>query len=136
MTVLLPGAPYERDPTVDYQTHRAALYTMATCHSLRIVDKELVGDPLDLKMFEFTGWSFDEGGKISGAGEDEEHNKLSPSVARPPAGMDYDVDDARDGAHVGPSHVSPATQLIELIEFTNRTGHTKVVRVCLATTQS
>lgn len=101
-----------------------------------MVDEELVGDPLDLKMFEFTGWSFDEGGKSSGACEDEEQNKLSPSVARPPAGMEYDVGDARDGAYVCPSHMSPATHLIDLIEFTNRTRHSKVVRVCLATTQS
>ncbi|KAK6219620.1 ATPase [Colletotrichum tabaci] len=39
----------------------AALFTMATCHSLRSVDDELMGDPLDLKMFEFTRWSFEEG---------------------------------------------------------------------------
>ena len=136
MAVLLPGAPYERDPTVDYQVHKAALYTMATCHSLRMVDEELVGDPLDLKMFEFTGWSFDEGGQSSGAGEDEEHNKLSPSVARPPAGMEYGIDDAGDGANVRPPLVSYTTQLIDLLEFTNRTGRTKVVRVRLAITQS
>lgn len=113
MTTLLPGAPYERDPTVDYQVHKAALYTMATCHSLRMVDEELVGDPLDLKMFEYTGWSFDEGEQNSGAGDDDEHNKLSPSVARPPAGMEYDIDEARDGAHVRPSYVSYTASLID-----------------------
>ncbi|KAI0460792.1 hypothetical protein LJB42_001592 [Komagataella kurtzmanii] len=31
------------------------LTSMATCHSLHNVDEELVGDPLDFKMFEFTG---------------------------------------------------------------------------------
>lgn len=136
MTVLLPSAPYGRDPPVDYQVHKAALHTMATCHSLRMVEEELVGDPLDLKMFEFTGWSFDEGGQSSGAGEDEEHNKLSPSVARPPAGMEYDIDDAGGGGHVRPSHVLYTTQLTDLLEFANRTGRTKVIRICLAVTQS
>lgn len=63
---------------------RAALHTMATCHSLRSVDDELVGDPLDLKMFEFTRWSYDEGKQSSGEGEDEEQGGLSPSVSRPP----------------------------------------------------
>lgn len=33
---------------------------MATCHSLTIIDGELVGDPLDVKMFECTGWVLEE----------------------------------------------------------------------------
>ena len=32
------------------------LFCMATCHSLNVIDGELVGDPLDLKMFEATNW--------------------------------------------------------------------------------
>jgi cation-transporting ATPase 13A2 len=93
---LLPGAAYERDPTVEYDNHKATLYTMATCHSLRVVDGELVGDPLDLKMFNFTGWSFEEGEQRAGDAEDEEQGGLSPSIARPPAGMEYDIDDNDD----------------------------------------
>jgi cation-transporting P-type ATPase 13A2 len=95
---LLPGSSYERDPTVDYAFHKAALYTMATCHSLRLVDGELVGDPLDLKMFEFTGYSYEEGEqkKRDPNSDDDDQNTLSPSIARPPPGMEYDVDDAND----------------------------------------
>ncbi|KAK1240625.1 hypothetical protein MKX07_004653 [Trichoderma sp. CBMAI-0711] len=63
---------------------QAALHAMATCHSLRSVDGELVGDPLDLKMFEFTGWSFEEGKHNIMEGEDEESGSLSPSIASPP----------------------------------------------------
>ncbi|KAL9571563.1 hypothetical protein ACKAV7_004205 [Fusarium commune] len=66
-------------------TYRAALHTMATCHSLRSVDDELVGDPLDLKMFEFTRWTYEEG-KQSASEEDEEQGGLAPSIARPPNG--------------------------------------------------
>ncbi|OAQ96307.1 hypothetical protein LLEC1_00157 [Akanthomyces lecanii] len=62
---------------------QAAMYTMATCHSLRSIDGELVGDPLDLKMFEFTKWSFEEGTQSTGDGEDDESG-LAPSTARPP----------------------------------------------------
>ncbi len=29
---------------------------MATCHSLTKIEGQLSGDPLDLKMFEATGW--------------------------------------------------------------------------------
>jgi cation-transporting ATPase 13A3/4/5 len=68
-------------------TRNAALYTMATCHSLRIVDDEPVGDPLDLKMFEFTGWSYQEGNLGGTNADDEEQGNLHPSVARPPAGV-------------------------------------------------
>lgn len=97
---MLPGASYERDPTVDYEVHRAAMYTMATCHSLRLLDGQLVGDPLDHKMFTFTGWSFEEGGQRSALTDDEEQNKLSPVVARPPAGMEYEIDANAEAAVV------------------------------------
>lgn len=62
----------------------AALFTMATCHSLRSVDDELMGDPLDLKMFEFTRWSFEEGKQSPNEADDQDQGGLSPSVARPP----------------------------------------------------
>ena len=32
------------------------LLTMATCHSLTLINGELSGDPLDLIMFRATGW--------------------------------------------------------------------------------
>lgn len=37
---------------------------MTTCHSLKLVNDEIIGDPLDAKMFEFTGWTFEEGGRV------------------------------------------------------------------------
>ena len=101
-----------------------------------MVEDELVGDPLDFKMFEFTGWSFEEGGQSSGTADEDEHHKLSPSVARPPAGMEYDIDDAVEAAHVRSPYVPYVTQLIEPIEFADRTGRTKILRVCLAIAQS
>ncbi|KAF1813110.1 hypothetical protein P152DRAFT_305734 [Eremomyces bilateralis CBS 781.70] len=82
----------QTDPNVDYDVNRAILYTMATCHSLRVVDDELVGDPLDVKMFDFTGWEFEEGDQQRGDGQpnlrDEDEQaasmSISPNVARPP----------------------------------------------------
>ena len=73
---------------------------MVTCHSLRLLDEQLVGDPLDHKMFNFTGWSFEEGGQKSALSDDEEHNKLSPAVARPPIGMEYEIDAISEAAIV------------------------------------
>src|SRR5271168_2896076 len=37
------------------------LHGLATCHSLKMVDGEIIGDPLDVKMFGFTRWALDEG---------------------------------------------------------------------------
>ncbi|KAF3002795.1 hypothetical protein E8E14_001829 [Neopestalotiopsis sp. 37M] len=90
---LVKPSNYETTPDNVKDTSRAALFTMATCHSLRSVDGELVGDPLDLKMFEFTEWSFEEG-RQEGASEqeNEEQGGLSPSVARPPPLALYDTD--------------------------------------------
>ncbi|KAG5440200.1 hypothetical protein PCANB_001769 [Pneumocystis canis] len=38
----------------------AMLYTMATCHSIRLLNNDLIGDSLDLKMFNFTEWTYEE----------------------------------------------------------------------------
>lgn len=88
---MLPGAAYERDPTVNYDFHKSALYTMATCHSLHQVEGELLGDPLDVKMFEFTGWSFEESGHTITGAHDEELVDVPSAVARPPAGMEFGI---------------------------------------------
>ncbi|CAI5756413.1 unnamed protein product [Candida verbasci] len=46
----------------DRDTNNALFFLgcMATCHSLRNIDNELLGDPLDVKMFEFTKWDYKE----------------------------------------------------------------------------
>jgi cation-transporting ATPase 13A3/4/5 len=137
---LLPGAAYERDPTIEYDSHKAALYTMATCHSLRVVDGELMGDPLDLKMFEFTGWSFEEGEQKGGDADDEEGGGLSPSIARPPPGMEYDLDDNENPQSASVRRMSDAsgncTQLTELTEVTHRTWCLEVFRIRLPASKS
>ena len=33
---------------------------MASCHSITTVDDELLGDPLEIKMFHSTDWELDE----------------------------------------------------------------------------
>ena len=93
---ILSGALPRGDPGIDYRMHRAIIHTMATCHSLREVDGELIGDPLDLKMFQFTGWFFQEGSHKSGdlGGEQD---SISPSIARPPAEIEFGT---ADDAHL------------------------------------
>ena len=135
---LLPGAAYERDPTVHYDHHKAILCTMATCHSLREVEGELVGDPLDMKMFEFTGWSFKEGQQRSGDADDEEQGGLSPSIACPPPGMEYDLDDNEEGQSA--SVCSPSKVALNVTDLCAenpyRTWCSKVLRVRLPASKS
>ena len=96
---VLPGASFNRDPTIDYEIQKATLYVMATCHSLRLVEDQVVGDPLDCKMFRFTGWSLEEGSQRLPQREDEGANTLSPTVVRPPTGIEY-IRDQKDSKMV------------------------------------
>lgn len=36
------------------------LESLASCHSITYVNDELIGDPLDVKMFQATGWILEE----------------------------------------------------------------------------
>lgn len=123
-SALLPTASFERDPTTDYSIHKAALYTMATCHSLRLVNDELVGDPLDLKMFEFTNWRFDEGNQGTNIPtEEDEQNKLSPAIARPPAGMEYEITDSDEPTNTHPLELG----ILKQFEFVSQLRRASVV---------
>ena len=58
--VPVSSGPIEFEPLLTNVTllpeHNPLLIAMATCHSLTIVDNQLTGDPLDLKMFYATKW--------------------------------------------------------------------------------
>ncbi|OHE93356.1 ATPase [Colletotrichum orchidophilum] len=96
---------------------KAALFTMATCHSLRSVDDELMGDPLDLKMFEFTRWSFEEGKQSPNEVDDQDQGSLSPSVARPPAEHN---DLLRGATHQGDQSLRRASVIVR--QFGRQSG--------------
>jgi cation-transporting ATPase 13A3/4/5 len=67
------------------------LHLMATCHSVRVIGGSRVGDPLDVKMLEFTEWYLDEGeddvsgsaGNVSGSNEGVESIGFVPPTVRP-----------------------------------------------------
>ncbi len=54
------------------------LNCLAACHSLTLIDGELIGDPLDIKMFESTRWELEEAGT-----DTSKFDMLMPSVVRP-----------------------------------------------------
>ena len=52
---------------------------MATCHSLTVIADQLTGDPLDLKMFQSTGWTLEE----PTLDTSEQFDNIAPTVVRP-----------------------------------------------------
>lgn len=53
---------------------------LASCHSLTIIEGKIVGDPLDLQMFEATGWKLEE----PDVEDEKKFDLLAPTVVRPP----------------------------------------------------
>ncbi|KAI6026280.1 hypothetical protein BKA83DRAFT_4241204 [Pisolithus microcarpus] len=75
------------------------LHALATCHSLRLVDGEAIGDPLDVKMFGFTRWTLEEGlvagtGVVRGKSGTERPTPLVQTVVRPPGSARFRLEDA------------------------------------------
>lgn len=55
------------------------LIGMVTCHGITIIDNQLVGDPLDLKMFESTRWTLEE----PDVSDTSKFSMLFPTIVRP-----------------------------------------------------
>ncbi|XP_050051478.1 polyamine-transporting ATPase 13A3 [Dermacentor andersoni] len=55
------------------------LQGMATCHSITVIDRQLSGDPLDLKMFEATSWVLEE----PDIDDNSKYDIIAPTVVRP-----------------------------------------------------
>lgn len=92
----------ESDQSNENSTSNAIFHAMATCHSLKLVNDDLVGDPLDHKMFEFIDWELEESGGATSIGaksvtESAEHSgsKISkgivPTVVRPKGARKFDI---------------------------------------------
>jgi len=69
------------------------LEAMATCHSITRIHGDLAGDPLDLKMFEFTNWELSE----PNSEETDNFDKLSPPTVKPKTGKQTKHDDYEIG---------------------------------------
>ncbi|XP_067658890.1 polyamine-transporting ATPase 13A3-like isoform X3 [Haliotis asinina] len=54
------------------------LVSMATCHSLTLIDGELMGDPLDLIMFNSLNWTLEEPGQ-----DTTKYDTLMPTIVKP-----------------------------------------------------
>ncbi|XP_032388414.1 probable cation-transporting ATPase 13A3 isoform X4 [Etheostoma spectabile] len=95
-------SPPEADAAKGSLVNSAFVACMATCHSLTKIEGELSGDPLDLKMFNATGWILEEPTEE----ETALHNPIMPTVVRPPK---HSIPEA--------SQKNPLTQNMELSEL-------------------
>ncbi|XP_017869045.1 PREDICTED: probable cation-transporting ATPase 13A3 [Drosophila arizonae] len=57
------------------------LFGMVTCHSITFMNGTMMGDPLDLKMFESTGWVLEDSNNIP---ENEKYGLIYPTILRQP----------------------------------------------------
>nr|XP_023650603.1 probable cation-transporting ATPase 13A3 isoform X3 [Paramormyrops kingsleyae] len=71
--------PPEQEMAEDVQAPSHFLVAMASCHSLTRIEGRLAGDPLDIKMFEATGWDLEE----PSPDETSNHDLIMPTVVRP-----------------------------------------------------
>ena len=67
------------------------------------VDGEIIGDPLDVKMFEFTKWTLEEGhvagtGVVKNKSGGDRPAALVQTVVRPPGSAQFRIEDALKGA--------------------------------------
>lgn len=60
--------------------YSSLMICLAACHSLTIIDQKIIGDPLDLQMFEATGWVLEE----PDVDDENKFDLLAPTVVRPP----------------------------------------------------
>ncbi|XP_044260225.1 polyamine-transporting ATPase 13A3-like isoform X2 [Tribolium madens] len=82
--------PVKKVNSLPYDTFVCGL---VSCHSLTIIDKQIVGDPLDLKMFESTKWVMEE----HDVADNNKFNMIFPTVLKPPKNRENQTDDLQIG---------------------------------------
>ncbi|KAG0374958.1 hypothetical protein BGX24_009717 [Mortierella sp. AD032] len=102
-------------PATILEKTMSLLFAMTTCHSVKSLNGELIGDPLDLKMFEFTQWTLEEGGlgaRTASVSESAQNGSsgnggIVSTVVRPPGGKQFNLDDIiakhNNGSHISES---------------------------------
>ncbi|KAH9514185.1 hypothetical protein Btru_030489 [Bulinus truncatus] len=99
----------------------AMLAGMACCHSLTIIDNEIMGDPLDLIMFNATNWQLEEPGA-----DETRFDMMTPTIVRPKvsaAAKRLSSDDALSGGDIGIVRQFPfSSSLQRMSVITRRLG--------------
>ncbi|KZC11791.1 putative cation-transporting ATPase 13A3 [Dufourea novaeangliae] len=69
----------ESERTVTKLKNHPLFEGMLVCHSLTLIDDQLCGDPLDVKMFESTGWILEE----PDVSNSNKYDLVAPTVVKP-----------------------------------------------------
>ncbi|KRX93317.1 putative cation-transporting ATPase W08D2.5 [Trichinella pseudospiralis] len=72
----------------DFDADHSVVRAMACCHSLTQMGQQLAGDPLDVVMFNETGWRFEESQAVS---ENERFDILPPTLVRHPNSTNVEI---------------------------------------------
>lgn len=86
--------PVKQVDTLPYNTFVSGL---VSCHSLTIIDKQIVGDPLDLKMFESTKWTMEE----QDVADSSNFHMLFPTVVKPPKNYSVEYQNVEEDLQIG-----------------------------------
>ncbi|KAK9506093.1 hypothetical protein O3M35_008091 [Rhynocoris fuscipes] len=92
------------------------LKAMVTCHSITVIDGNLAGDPLDIKMFESTGWVLEEP-DVSDA---TKFDLISPTVVKPSAECRISDDPNEEFLEVGIVRQFPFSSSIQRMSVITR----------------
>ncbi|KAJ8958055.1 hypothetical protein NQ318_002065 [Aromia moschata] len=82
---------------VESLPYNVFVYGLVSCHSLTIIDKQIVGDPLDLKMFESTKWVMEE----HDVADNNKFNMIFPTVLKPPKNRPSTQQHVDEGLQIG-----------------------------------
>ncbi|TPX75895.1 hypothetical protein CcCBS67573_g02821 [Chytriomyces confervae] len=92
-----------RPPSDSPSTIPKIVAAMASCHSIKILNGELIGDPVDKKMFAFSGWEIDNSSSTGSDGQG-----FTSLVVRPSGNSDF-KEALRDSVIVAMTPVSSPT---------------------------
>ncbi|XP_060532708.1 polyamine-transporting ATPase 13A3 isoform X2 [Cylas formicarius] len=82
---------------VDSMPYDTFVFGLVCCHSLTIINKQIVGDPLDLKMFESTKWVMEE----YEVADSNKFDMLFPTVLKPPKNRSPENHHLEDDLQIG-----------------------------------
>ncbi|KAI8818351.1 uncharacterized protein EV422DRAFT_621882 [Fimicolochytrium jonesii] len=123
------GHPNGSEPDFPYPL---IVCVMATCHSIKVVNDELIGDPMDLKMFEFTGWNIDEGGNVEvlNSGRPLSAKQKGGVIVRPPDSVEFqraEWDVNGTGSHKPTKKTYTELEVIKSFEFVSTLRRMSVI---------
>lgn len=96
------------------------LFGMVTCHSITVLNGIMMGDPLDLKIFQSTGWSLEDSKNIP---EEEKYGTIYPIILRQPKSYINDLPESNVSTGREISRQSSVEDLLATVGLTQAQKH-------------